>query len=207
MTNHILIGQYDSPFLRRVAITMHSYGIAYDREVLSVFGDADDMAERHPLIKVPVLKLPSGEPIYDSQIILDYLDEVAGPENSLTPPRGADRRAVLRAVVIGWGVSEKAVSLAIDRNIYPEPPTMAWRDRLARQIALSLAWLEREAAADDWFLLGRLTQADITTVCALEHLAFRHGHLFDWADYPTLKALQAKVAALPAYQAVPLVEG
>ena len=140
---HILVGQYDSPFLRRVAITMHHYGLSYERDVLSVFTNATEVSEQHPLIKVPVLKRPDGEPIYDSQIILDYLDEVVGPERALTPASGADRRAVLRAVVIAWGLAEKSVSIAIDKNLNAQAENLTWRERCAGQVKLALAWLER----------------------------------------------------------------
>ena len=70
---HRLVGQYDSPFLRRVAVTMHCYGIPYERDVLSVFRNADQVAEINPLIKVPVLILPNGEKVFDSQMILEVL--------------------------------------------------------------------------------------------------------------------------------------
>ena len=57
----ILIGQYDSPFVRRVAISLHHFGLAFDREVMSVFGDFDELTRQNPLGRVPALRLDDGE--------------------------------------------------------------------------------------------------------------------------------------------------
>jgi len=56
----ILVGQYDSPFVRRVAVTLHHYGLPFSRNTLSVFGDAKDMQKINPLIRIPSLILDSG---------------------------------------------------------------------------------------------------------------------------------------------------
>ena len=205
---HCLVGQYDSPFLRRVAVTMHYYGIPYDRKVLSVFRNADEVAEINPLIKVPVLILPNGEKIFDSQIILDYLDEEAGPEKALTPSKGAERRAVLRAVTIAWGLAEKSVSLSIDKNLHANAPSLQWRHRVRHQIKLTLAWLENEAAPDGpWFFGDKMTQADITLAAALGHVQLRHERELDWDKMPRLKRIFDAASALDCFQAVPLIEG
>ena len=205
---HRLVGQYDSPFLRRVAVTMHYYGIPYERDVLSVFRDADQVAEINPLIKVPVLILPNGEKVFDSQMILDYLDEEAGPEKSLTPAKGSERRAVLRAVTIGWGLAEKSVALSIDKNMHANAPSLQWRHRVRLQIKLCLEWLEDAADADGpWFFGDKMTQADITVAAALDHVGFRHERELDWDNHPKLKAIYDRATALDCFKAVPLMEG
>lgn len=201
-----LVGQYDSPFVRRVAVTMQHYGMPYEREVLSVFRNADLVADITPLIKVPVLILPDGEKIFDSQMILDHLDETAGPEKSLTPPAGAERRRVLRAVTIAWGLAEKSVALSIDKNMHPNAPSLQWRHRVRHQIKLCVEWLEAEASAP-WLLGDALTQADVTTAAALDHLQFRHPRELDWDKFPRLRAAYDRALALPCFQAVPLIEG
>src|ERR1700760_1684712 len=75
-----LIGQYDSPFVRRVAIALKLYGLPFDHKPWSTFGDADQIAPFNPLRRVPTLVLDSGESLIDSTAILDYLDELVGPE-------------------------------------------------------------------------------------------------------------------------------
>ncbi len=72
----ILVGQFDSPFVRRVAITMNHYGLPFERKILSVFTDFEKMLAVNPLGKVPALQLDDGEYIFDSRMIIDYLDPV-----------------------------------------------------------------------------------------------------------------------------------
>ncbi len=74
----ILIGQYDSPFTRRVAIALKFYGLAFEHRPWSTFGDADKIAPFNPLRRVPTLVFEDGEVLIESTAILDYLDEVSG---------------------------------------------------------------------------------------------------------------------------------
>jgi hypothetical protein len=73
-----LIGQYDSPFVRRVAIAMRLYGIAFEHRPWSTFGDADKIAPYNPLRRVPTLVLDDGEALIESAMILDHLDDLVG---------------------------------------------------------------------------------------------------------------------------------
>ena len=78
-----LIGQYDSPFVRRVAIALRLYGIAFEHRPWSTFGDADKIAPYNPLRRVPTLVLDDGEALIESTAILDYLDELVGPDRAM----------------------------------------------------------------------------------------------------------------------------
>ncbi|MFC7543301.1 glutathione S-transferase N-terminal domain-containing protein [Siccirubricoccus deserti] len=93
----ILIGQYDSPFVRRIAIAMRLYDLPYKHLPWSTFGDADRLAAHNPLRRVPTLILDDGDALIDSVAILDHLDEVVGPERALMPVAGPARRAMLRS--------------------------------------------------------------------------------------------------------------
>src|SRR5512135_1266071 len=95
-TRMFLIGQYDSPFVRRVAIAMRLYGIAFEHKPWSTFGDADKIAPYNPLRRVPTLVLDDGDGLIESTIILDYLDELVGPEKAMLPRTGVERRRQLR---------------------------------------------------------------------------------------------------------------
>ena len=79
----ILIGQYDSPFVRRVAIALRLYGLAFEHRPWSTFGDADKIAAFNPLRRVPTLVLDDGEVLIESAAILDYLDELVGPAKAM----------------------------------------------------------------------------------------------------------------------------
>src|SRR5690242_16922876 len=88
----ILIGQYDSPFVRRVAIALKLYDIAYEHRPWSTFGDADRIAPFNPLRRVPTLVLDNGESLIESAAILDYLDELMGPSRGMIAESGEPRR-------------------------------------------------------------------------------------------------------------------
>jgi glutathione S-transferase len=83
----ILIGQYDSPFVRRVAIALRLYGLPFEHRPWSTFGDADKIAPFNPLRRVPTLVLDDGEALIESMAILDYLDELVGPDKAMIAPR------------------------------------------------------------------------------------------------------------------------
>jgi glutathione S-transferase len=92
----ILIGQYDSPFVRRVAIALNLYGFAFEHRPWSTFGEGDKIAPFNPLRRVPTLVLDSGEALIESTAILDYLDEMVGPEKAMIARSGPERRHALK---------------------------------------------------------------------------------------------------------------
>ncbi len=107
----ILIGQFDSPFVRRVGIALRHYGIDFEHRPWSSFGDADRIAEFNPLRRVPTLVLDNGEVLVDSVTMLDHLDELAGPAKALIPDHGSPRRHALKVTALATGATDKAASL------------------------------------------------------------------------------------------------
>src|SRR5581483_3343319 len=103
------IGQYDSPFVRRVAIALRLYGLAYEHRPWSVFADAEQVARYNPLRRVPILVLDDGTTLIESTIILDYLDERVGAEKAMNPRSGAGRWAALKICALATGLGDKAV--------------------------------------------------------------------------------------------------
>ena len=73
----ILIGQYDSPFVRRVGIALTLYGIPFEHRPWGVFGDTDKIREYNPLVRVPTLVLDNGEVLIESHLMLDYIDSLS----------------------------------------------------------------------------------------------------------------------------------
>ena len=88
----ILIGQYDSPFVRRVAIALRLYGLPFEHRPWSTFGEGDKIAPFNPLRRVPTLVLEDGEALIESTAILDYLDELAGAQDVMIAKNGLERR-------------------------------------------------------------------------------------------------------------------
>ena len=197
-----LIGQYDSPFVRRVAIAMRLYGLPFEHRPWSTFGDADKIAPYNPLRRVPTLVLDSGEALIESTAILDYLDELVGPEKAMMAERGDLRRRQLRICALGSGLADKAVSLIYERVLRKEQLAL-WVERCQAQIGGVLAMLEKERAAEAtpfWFG-ERIGHADIMVACALRFTGEAHPALFD-DRYPALKAHAERCEALPPFQEI-----
>jgi glutathione S-transferase len=198
----ILIGHYDSPFVRRVAIALRLYEMPFEQRAWSVFGDADKIAAFNPLKRVPTFVLDDGEVLIESAAILDALDQIAGEERALMPTRGALRRRILKVCGLGAGMADKAVSLVYERVLH-ERATPTWVDRCRGQMSGVLDALEAERAggAGPWWFGDALTHADIMIGCALRFVSEAHPEVFDLAAWPALAAHAAACEATAAFQA------
>lgn len=199
----ILIGQYDSPFVRRVGVALHIYGLPYEHRPWSTFGDADKVAAFNPLRRVPTLVLDDGEVLIESGAILDHLDEAAGPDRALIPREGAQRRAVLKLCALATGLCDKMVSLVYERVLH-EQLSDAWIARCETQVAAVLDVLERDRgqrASAFWFG-ERISHGDIAVACAVRFLREAHGAAFDLGRWPKLRAHGETCEALPVFAAV-----
>src|SRR5262249_43918664 len=116
----ILIGQYDSPFVRRVGIAMTLYGIAFEHRPWSTFGDADRIRPYNPLTRVPTLVLDSGEALIESHLMLDYLDSLVPAERRMFPVAEPARRRALKVAALATGMADKSVSLFYERRLHSE---------------------------------------------------------------------------------------
>jgi len=198
-----LIGQYDSPFVRRVAIALRLYGIAFEHKPWSTFGDADKIAPYNPLRRVPTLVLDDGEALIESAMILDYLDDRVGPEKALIARSGEVRRKHLRICAFAMGLGDKAVSLLYERVLRKDKQLDLWIERCSAQIAGVLELLEKERAAvkTPYWPGERIGHADIAVACVLRFVGEAHPALFD-TRYPALKAHSERCEALPPFQEI-----
>jgi glutathione S-transferase len=199
----ILIGQYDSPFVRRVAIALRLYGLDYEHRPWSTFGDADRIAAFNPLRRVPTLVLDDGEALIESGAILDYLDERVGPSRAMIAESGAARRHALKICALATGLADKAVSLVYERVLH-EAISDQWIARCQAQIGDVLGVLEASRAAITtrfWFG-DAIGHPDIAVACALRFTREAHAGLFDEQRWPTLTAHATTCEALPAFRAV-----
>src|SRR5271165_5447312 len=99
----ILVGQYDSPFVRRVAISLRVLGFDYEHDTRSIFGDFDAIRQINPLGRIPFLVRDDGEVLVESAAILDWLDQQVGPERALIPQSGAERMRALQLIAFACG--------------------------------------------------------------------------------------------------------
>jgi len=203
----ILVGQLDSPFVRRVAATMTHYDLPFERHVLSVFGDRDEVMRLNPLGKVPALIIDEGETLVDSAVIIDHLDQSVTPDHCLTPASGAMRRQVLRLATIAMGISERAVQLRIETvRRPPHLQSEEFIDTYRRSIRDSLDYLEREAGTP-WSAGGAMSQADFSVTAALTHLSAKIEEFSDLQAWPKLAAIREAGEDLHAFKSNPFMEG
>jgi glutathione S-transferase len=196
----ILIGQYDSPFVRRVAIALRLYDLPFEHRPWSTFGDADKIAPYNPLRRVPTLVLDDGEALIESTAILDYLDELVGPEKAMIAVRGPQRRLALKICALATGLGDKAVSLVYERVLRKDALKL-WVERCEAQIGgvLEVLETERAAVATPFWFGDRIGHADIAVACVLRFTGEAHPHLFDSARYPALAAHAARCEAMSAF--------
>lgn len=198
----ILLGQYDSPFVRRVAVALHHHGHPFEREVLSVFADFDAVLARNPLGKVPALRLDTGEWLVESRAIVEWLDAGAAPDRRLTC-EAADLPAMLRIEAVAIGLAEKTYERGIEvgrRGPGRADPAMIARQE--RQIAGALAWLEG-ALGDGFAVGGRLGRADLALACATTYLRAKQPGLWDAARTPRLARHNRLCEDLAPFRAAP----
>jgi glutathione S-transferase len=199
----ILIGQYDSPFVRRVAIALRLYEIPFEHRPWSTFGDADRIAAYNPLRRVPTLVLDSGEVLIESSVILDHLDEVAGVSRAMIAAHGDLRRHALKVCALATGLADKAVSLVYEQALH-QATSELWIARCRTQIAAVLDTLEADRAgraSKFWFGDG-IGHADIAVTCVLRFLGEAHPDLFDAKLWPALAQHAAACEALPVFREI-----
>jgi glutathione S-transferase len=198
-----LIGQSDSPFVRRVAIAMRLYGIAYEHRPWSTFGDADKIAAYNPLRRVPTLVLDDGEALIESAMILDYLDDRVEPDRAMIARSGEARRRHLRICALAMGLGDKGVSLLYERVLRKDRQLELWIDRCTLQISGVLELLEKDRATvkTPYWFGETIGHADIAVACVLRFTGEAHPALFD-ERYPALKAHSSRCEALPPFQEI-----
>jgi len=141
----LLIGMFDSPFVRRVAISLKLMELPFEHANWSIGRDFDRIREYNPLGRVPTLVTDDGESLVESGAILDYLDELAGPERALVPSSGPERRRALNLMAMATGAAEKGVLQIYERVFRPEDKRHApWVNRCHAQMSGSLAAVDRQ---------------------------------------------------------------
>jgi len=200
----LLIGMFDSPFVRRVAVTMKLLDLPFEHGNWSIGRDFERIRSYNPLGRVPTLVTNDGEHLMESAAILDYLDELVGPERALLPRAGAERRKALNLMAMATGAAEKGVLQVYERVFRPENKRhQPWLDRCRLQMSSSLAAIDRymgERGVAQWLVGKRMTQADITAVCVFTFLNDTLRVAADEVMFQSLSLLAARCEAMPAFQ-------
>lgn len=198
-----LIGQFDSPFVRRVGIALTRYAMPFEHLPWSTFGDWQKFVSHNPLRRVPCLVLDDGEALIESAAIVDHLDELHGRDRALIAASGAERRAALRRIALATGTADKAVSFFYARLFAPSLDP-AFTERSEGQIRAGLAALEADAAARSgtWWHGAEPGHDDIAVACVARFLAEAYAHLVDLGDYPALAEHSRRAEARAEFRAI-----
>jgi glutathione S-transferase len=198
-----LIGQFDSPFVRRVGIALTLYGMEFEHLPFSSFGEWQKFAAHNPLRRVPSLVLDHGEALIDSAAILDHLDEVHGRDRALIAASGPARREALRRIALACGTADKAVSFFYARLFAPSLDP-AFVERTEGQIRDGLTALNAECADKSglWWRSDTLGHDDIAVACVARFLSEAYAHLVSLGDYSALAEHCRAAEALPAFQTI-----
>jgi glutathione S-transferase len=201
-----LIGMMDSPYVRRVAISLHVLGLPFEHRSVSVFSGYETFARINPVVKAPTLIDDDGTLLIDSTLILDYLDRKVPTERRLMPEENQERVFALRVNGFALAAMEKTVQQVYERQLRPaERQHEPWFDRVSAQMHAAYTVLDALVAGrQGWLCAGRITQADITAAVAWRFTQYILPGVADAARYPALAALSARAEQLPEFVATPL---
>jgi len=199
----ILIGQYDSSFVRRVGIALRLYDLPFEHRTWSVFSDKDKIRPLNPLMRVPTLVLDDEDVLFDSHLIIAHLESIVPHERSLWPATEPDRHRALKIVGLATGLADKGVSLFYETVLHKDVSPV-WVERCRAQIAGALSMLEEdreEKQHENWFG-DRIGHADIAAACAIRHVTESLPDVVAMQDYPALRAHCDRLEALPLFREI-----
>jgi glutathione S-transferase len=198
----ILIGRYDSPYVRRVWVSLHALAISFELLPLSPFSQAPQLRQFSPIGRMPALILTSGEVLIESAAILDYLDDIVGPSRALLPVAGEPRRRCLGILASATAACDKAIAISYERRRPSERIFVDWIARCWTQLDAVLAELD-SFKRSSWPVHDRLMQTDITTACMLGYVRRVEPGALQDGRYPYLEELAVRCEEHPAFKACP----
>jgi glutathione S-transferase len=198
-----LIGAITSPYVRKVRVVLAEKKLECGFVPEDVWSADTHIAVSNPLGKVPCLILDGGEPVFDSRVIVEYLDGLS-PVGKLIPPSGRERVEVKTWEALADGVLDASILARLEAtwpHRSPEQRSQAWIDRQMSKVDLALASMAKGLAEKAYCTGSHLTLADIAVGCALGYLDFRFPDL-DWrAAHPNLGQLLTKLSERPSFAA------
>jgi len=196
-----LLGSITSPYVRKVRVVMAEKKLDFEFVTEDVWSDQTTIAESNPLGKVPCLIMEAGEALFDSRVIVEYLDTLS-PVGKLIPGLGRERAEVKTWEALADGLLDASILARLESTWVgrtDEQRSQAWIDRQLVKVqsavkAMSLGLGEKPFCAGI-----HLTLADISVGVALSYLDFRFAQL-DWrTDHPNLNKLLEKLMLRPSF--------
>ena len=196
----------DSPYVRRVAVSLKLMRVPFEHRLVSVFRHMDEFRKVNPVIKAPTLVCDDGTVLMDSTLILDYVEATLPVETRLTPADIDRRRRALHLVGFALSAADKGVSIVYENEQRPADKRHApWLARSLDQVHAAFGELEGAASkASPWLQGEHLTSADVMVACAWRFNQHYNAAEIPASRYPALAAYSARAEALPEFTAVPL---
>ncbi len=194
-----LLGADASPYVRKVRVVMSEKRIEAQYERVDVWSADSPLSKSNPLGKIPCLIMDDGGAVFDSRVIVEYLDNLT-PVHRLIPPSGRARVEVRTWEALADGLLDAALLVRQEQTLRPEP--MRSETVVARQmgkIDAALAAMSSGLGEQPWCAEGRYTLADIALGCALGYLEFRFPQLTWRQRFPNLAAHADKIFARPSF--------
>jgi len=193
-----LLGSLTSPFVRKARIVLAEKKIDYAFELDNPWDENSRVPDANPLGKVPVLVLEDASTLFDSRVIVEFLDSVS-PISRLIPANNREKIEVKRWEALADGVLDAAVAVVLERRRPAKQQSGATIERQMEKIERGLAVMSRDLGDKHWCTGNAFTLADIACGVALGYLDFRHGPV-DWRVlHPNLAKLAAKLAERPSF--------
>ena len=203
-----LIGMLDSPYVRRVAVSLQLLGLPFEHRSISVFRGFDEFSRINPVVKAPTLVCDDGSVLMDSTLILEYAEARAAPR-SLMPAAIADRQRTLQLVGLALAACEKSVQIVYERHLRPtEKQHAPWVARVQGQLAAALAALDAELARRALACTtSTVDQAGVSAAVTWFFVRAMLPELVSAAQHPALQAHSEQAERLPAFSKAPHGEG
>jgi glutathione S-transferase len=202
-----LIGMLDSPYVRRVAISLRLLELPFEHRAVSVFTTFEQFQRINPVVKAPSLVCDDGEVLMDSTLILEYAEALSAPRKSLMPSSIAARQHALRAIGLALAACDKTVQYVYETNLRPvEKQHQPWLDRVRGQLLAAYGALEVEVrrGTPDASKTG-ITQAGVTSAVSWSFGQMMLPEIVLAAEHPALRAFSAHAEELEAFVAAPPV--
>ncbi|WP_395606934.1 glutathione S-transferase [Pseudomonas sp. B22129] len=195
-----LIGMLDSPYVRRVAISLDLYGMEFEHQALSVFRHFAEFGQINPVVKAPTLVLDDGTVLMDSSLILDYLEALAPADKKLLPQSPSARARDVQVLGLALAACEKSVQIVYEHNLRPaEKQHAPWLERVSGQLLAAYTLLEKHLPDD-----GALTQASLTAAVAWSFSQFTVASVVKAEAFPNLKRHAERLEQHPAFKRYPI---
>ena len=200
-----LIGMLDSPYVRRVAVSLQLLGVPFEHQSLSVFRTFDQFRQINPVVKAPTLVSDDGTVLMDSTLILQYAETLAAPERRLTPSDPAALLRSLRVLGLALAACDKGVQIVYERNVRPaEKLHQPWVERVTLQMLSAFDALEAEQRERPLVIGGPGTEhGAVMTAVTWHFMRQMLPELVAAENYPSLDELSRRAEALPQFAAAP----